>query len=335
MYMWQALANRARLALEEKRQAECIQTQEGHPQANEQSADKSRDQTLAMGSVGAMATCRAHADTHPADLAVASRRVLRVIEPAPNREYIPLRERTPLKLTQSVHEVAVTLASLKQPVGLPRHMSPRPQPFEEPCQWNVPCTQLPSGDIGYGSAGLQDGGGGDRDYVQTDLNIANYVHVSRTPVTPVSVGGGRGEAPQIASRLQLGTPLEPHLHASPFHAAPQYTHIAPQVCGAGLKEPVPPSTGPPTSGSGAVFSNRRVSKRSQEQGASGAHSTHGLNHGMPSPEGVVFEDDGLRGLMDVFFPAVNANQPNNRKLPAENDRWGFGGSSRSCPRSGM
>ena len=46
-------------------------------------------------------------------------------------EDIPVKDRIPTKV---IKPLPVTEASMKQPVGLPRYMSPRPLGFEEPCQ---------------------------------------------------------------------------------------------------------------------------------------------------------------------------------------------------------
>ena len=37
--------------------------------------------------------------------------------------------------------------------------------------------------------------------------------------------------------------------------------------------------------------------------------------------------------MNLFFPSVDTDEPNNRQLPAENDRWGFHGDSNARAHS--
>jgi hypothetical protein len=54
--------------------------------------------------------------------------------PASPSEYIPLKHRDPTRLMRGLKPLPIAEASLEQPVGLPRYMSPRPLGFEEPCQ---------------------------------------------------------------------------------------------------------------------------------------------------------------------------------------------------------
>ena len=49
-------------------------------------------------------------------------------------EDIPVKDRVPTKVVRDVKPLPVTEASMKQPLGLPRYMCPRPLGFEEPCQ---------------------------------------------------------------------------------------------------------------------------------------------------------------------------------------------------------
>ena len=49
-------------------------------------------------------------------------------------EYIPLKDRDPTRCMKGLKPLPIAEASLEQPVGLPRYMSPRPLGFEEPCQ---------------------------------------------------------------------------------------------------------------------------------------------------------------------------------------------------------
>ena len=122
--------------------------------------------------------------------------------------------------------------------------------------------------------------------------------------------GGAGEPAQVASRSELSTPFITKLEK-------------PETGGAGAdREPFPPST----ENNSARFSNRRARRGSQQ-----VHSRTSKRDetNMSLAHLIGGEPDNLEGLMELFFPPLNSKEPNNRKLPGENDRWGFGGGSRS------
>jgi len=148
---------------------------------------------------------------------------------------------------------------------------------------------------------------------EVEFLVRVRVERSKSPVVGVERRGGAGEPPQVASRSQLSTPFITKLEGR-------------ETEGAGDEmEPVPPSTennGTPSYNRRTLRSCQQLPSRASKREETSIAPTHG--------SGVNPAESGkLGGLMDLFFPPLNPMEPNNRKLPGENDRWGFGGSSRS------
>jgi hypothetical protein len=154
--------------------------------------------------------------------------------------------------------------------------------------------------------------GGDshqRSFAIKDDNMVSRIPVlierSRSPERR----GGAGEPAQVASRSELSTPFITKLEN-------------PETGEAGVdREPFPPST----ENNGTRFSNRHA-RRGSQQVHSRASKRDVTNMSLAHLNG---EPGNLGGLMELFFPPLNPMESNNRKLPGEYDRWGFGGGSRS------
>jgi hypothetical protein len=170
-----------------------------------------------------------------------------------------------------------------------------------------------------GGAHLNSGGnlhkesGGDshhRSFAIKDDSMESRIPVRIERSRSLERRGGAGEPAQVASRSELSTPFVTKLEK-------------PETGGAGAeREPFPPST----ENNGTRFSNRRA-RRGSQQVHSRASKRDETNMSLAHLIGG--EPGNLGGLMELFFPPLNPMQPNNRKLPGENDRWGFGGGSRS------
>ena len=149
-----------------------------------------------------------------------------------------------------------------------------------------------------------------------EILVPVRVERSQSPVVGLERAGGAGEPAQVASRSELSTPFITKLTKLEGR----------ETEGAGGEmEPYPPST----ENSGARFYNRRTLRSSQKlpsRASKREETSIATTHASDADLG----DPGKLGdLMDLFFPPLNPMEPNNRKLPGENDRWGFGGSSRS------
>ena len=92
-----------------------------------------------------------------------------------------------------------------------------------------------------------------------------------------------------------------------------------------LIEPSPPGT---VSSGVTSFLGRRISKESQQD-----NRRHHEHKEMPVQDRNCGEGDRSLSLMNLFFPSVDTGEPNNRRLPAENDRWGFHGDSNARAHS--
>lgn len=210
----------------------------------------------------------------------------------------PLANRTPLKMPTSMHQLPFHRMKMQQPLGLPRHMSPRPQGFEEPNQWHM--ARLPQPDAWQPETAC--------------ASPRNPQAVSQSLAFD-DVGEEEEEERETMVPIRIDSAAQSMLVQDAYrHQCKSETKMAHLGVGA----PTPPRTGGRQDG---TFSRRHISVATGQQ----PRAEEGREMLVGEARGHVTVAMG--GLMDLFFPPVNAKEPNNRQLPVENDKWGFGGST--------
>jgi len=209
-----------------------------------------------------------------------------------------------MKMMQAVQGLVQYQMTMEKPLGLPRHMSPRPQGFEEPNQWKMERLALPTraGTFHRAAPFL------DQDSAQAGSQSMVFDEVAEEE-----------EDPAVSIPIRQDPGALPN--GQPQHCPSWAENMTPTVTSNRMVgPPCPPSAG--SKGPGA-FSRRRVSIASAQQ------ARHDDVRAMPAGEAKSQDTARADKLIDLFFPPLQVQEPNNRRLPVENNKWGFGGSSRN------
>ena len=209
-----------------------------------------------------------------------------------------------MKRMPAVQSLVQYQITMEKPLGLPRHMSPRPQGFEEPNQWKMARLELPPSASAFDRA-------------------APFLHQETAQAGSQSLvfdeAGEEEDDPAVLIPIRQDPGAPPN--GQPQHRPCWADSKTPTVTSnRKVGPPCPPSAGSKSSG---AFSRRHVAMASAQQ------ARHDDVRAMPASEANSQDTVSVDKLIDLFFPPVHAQEQNNRRLPVENNKWGFGGSSRN------